>query len=292
MNRFDFPEGIRRVTASIGGESLLILGSEKTVVYDCGMAFSGDELVKNIETELAGRTLDYVLLSHTHYDHIGGLSYIKKRWPDAIVCGAEYAKHIFERPGAIVRIKSLSESARDELSDSKEDILVENLRVDRVLKEGDTINIGSESIVTLETPGHTDCSLTFVIEPRGIMLASETTGALESSDYIHVAVLKSYQESLSSCEKCKNYGIKYLISPHYGYVAPKKINDYWKMFKQRVEEERSFVEALYKEKFTKEAILEKFIKKYFNAIGSGQQPKEAFIANAVNVIDVAIKELR
>ncbi len=38
-NRFDFPENIVRVTAGNGGEALLILGSEKTVLVDCGMAY-------------------------------------------------------------------------------------------------------------------------------------------------------------------------------------------------------------------------------------------------------------
>ncbi|MEG0157720.1 MAG: hypothetical protein RR661_08725, partial [Anaerovoracaceae bacterium] len=40
-NRLDFPEGIVRVTAGFGGESLLILGEEKTALYDCGMAYCG-----------------------------------------------------------------------------------------------------------------------------------------------------------------------------------------------------------------------------------------------------------
>ena len=46
-----------RVTAGHGGEVLLILGEEKTALYDCGMAYCHDRLIKNIEEQLrkAGR---------------------------------------------------------------------------------------------------------------------------------------------------------------------------------------------------------------------------------------------
>ncbi len=70
-----YPPPVYRVTGGMGGEALLILGSEKTALYDGGMACFADRLIENMETimESEERTLDYVLLSHTHYDHIGGL---------------------------------------------------------------------------------------------------------------------------------------------------------------------------------------------------------------------------
>lgn len=38
-DRFDFPEGIYRVTAGMGGESLLISGEKYVALYDTGMAY-------------------------------------------------------------------------------------------------------------------------------------------------------------------------------------------------------------------------------------------------------------
>ena len=41
FDRFSFPADVQRVTAGYGGEALLVYGSEKTALIDCGMAYCG-----------------------------------------------------------------------------------------------------------------------------------------------------------------------------------------------------------------------------------------------------------
>lgn len=79
QDRFGFPEYLARVTSGFGGETFLIFGSEKTALYDCGMAYAANGTIYNIHRELRSHgksKLDFILLSHTHYDHIGALPYI------------------------------------------------------------------------------------------------------------------------------------------------------------------------------------------------------------------------
>ena len=104
--------GLCRVTGGPGGEVLLLGGRDKTAVYDAGMAFSGDALVENIRHALSGRPLDYVLLSHTHYDHVGGVAALRRAWPDLTVLGSAYGQSVLRRPGAQATIRRLSEVAR------------------------------------------------------------------------------------------------------------------------------------------------------------------------------------
>ena len=59
-------DNLKRVTGGLGGESFLYLGKEKTVLHDLGMACFQEELIENIEKALEGRSLDYILCSHTH----------------------------------------------------------------------------------------------------------------------------------------------------------------------------------------------------------------------------------
>ena len=59
------PKPLVRVTGGKGGEAVLIVGSEKTALHDCGMACFSEELISNIEKALQERPLDYVCLLYT-----------------------------------------------------------------------------------------------------------------------------------------------------------------------------------------------------------------------------------
>ena len=148
---------------------------------DCGMAYCGDTLVENIRRELGERPLDYVILSHTHYDHIGGLPYLRKAWPELISFGAEYGKKVLEKESALKQIEIMSKSAWKLYAEQSEKldrpaVLMEGLLIDRVVCEKDIISIGDKEIEIYETPGHTNCSLTFLLKPDGILFPSETVG--------------------------------------------------------------------------------------------------------------------
>jgi len=303
-DRFAMPEGIVRVTAGHGGEAFLIFGSEKTVLFDCGMAYCGEKTVKNIKAALAlhnasyqdktgvigDRTIDYVILSHTHYDHVGALPNIRQQWPDAIIFGAAHAKAVFEKPGAIKMMKQLGEEASVQYSDGNDEILTKGLAVDQIISDGDEIPLGIEKIIVLETRGHTNCSLTFVLEPASIMFTSESTGVLAKSDLMHVAILKSYSDSIASLEKCRNYNPKHIISPHFGIVPEFFKDRYWSLFLECAEAKKEFICNLHQRGFSSEEILERYIDHNWLDKQANEQPKAAFTINTVNMIKVVLKE--
>lgn len=291
-DRFGFPEGIKRVTAGHGGEAILICGSEKTALLDCGMAYCGDLLVKNLRQALEGRSLDYILLSHSHYDHIGALPYVKGAFPKALVCGAAKARSVLGRPGARRLMKDLGENARDKYEPgSRVEITTEGMEVEQVIKEGDRICLGKEEFRVLETGGHTDCSLTFVLEPLGMMFASESTGILEKIDYVHTPILKSYEDAMKSYDKCRSYGAKYLVLPHFGLLPEDYNQTYWDFFQKEVENKRKYLRSLRDEGLTEEEILDRYAEKYWDPIKEQEQPYEAFMINSENIVKVLLASL-
>jgi 7,8-dihydropterin-6-yl-methyl-4-(beta-D-ribofuranosyl)aminobenzene 5'-phosphate synthase len=62
------------------GFSCLVEGLEKTILFDVGG--DGSVLLRNMEKlKIAPREIDVVILSHIHYDHIGGLSDFLRKNP-------------------------------------------------------------------------------------------------------------------------------------------------------------------------------------------------------------------
>ena len=63
----------------------------------------------------------------------------------------------------------------------------------------------------LETPGHTNCSVSYGLEPQRILFLSESTGVIESEISVISSTLKSFQDTMDSVEKCKAYHASQLV---------------------------------------------------------------------------------
>ncbi len=52
-----------------GGDGFLLVTPEKAALIDGSFAFTAPKMINTIKGILKDRPLDYVLLTHTHYDH-------------------------------------------------------------------------------------------------------------------------------------------------------------------------------------------------------------------------------
>lgn len=288
-NRFDFPCNIIRVTAGHGGESLLICGSEKNALLDCGMAYCAEETAANI----AARTdrLDYILLSHSHYDHIGALPCIREHFPDAAVCGSSKCRAILQKESARELMKSLGTAARDLYApDSGREISVDGLAVDIVLNDGDSITLGDETITAYETKGHTDCSMTYFLEPARLLFTSESTGILEYDDYVHTPILKNFSDAFASLEKCRSIKADRICLPHYGMLPPELNEKFFDMFEEECFSKIQFVKEMQAEGSSEEQMFEKYIDRYWKPYKLQEQPFEAFAINSRHILGALCRE--
>ena len=269
------------VTSGKGSSTaFLVLGKDKTALIDCGMAYSASNLISNIQQALHnGRKLDYILLSHSHYDHVGSVPYLRKVWPDVKVLAAEYAQNIFTKRSALKTIKELGNQAAlyfgaGSLIDYDDNLM----KVDYKISEGDLLDLGGISITILETPGHTKCSLSFLVNNE-IIFACETTGVINKSGKIYPAFITSYKDTINSINKCREANAPFIVSPHFGFVSKSETLNYWEKCFQAANESRDFVLKLFTAGFDEDKIFEKFQNNFQDEVIKSLQPGNAFEIN-------------
>ena len=292
-DRFDVPEPIYRVTGGQGGESYLIVGSEKTALFDCGMACWNRELISNIHEILdpLGKTLDYVLMSHTHYDHIGALPYLIKEWPEVKVCGAEKAVKVFTSEPALKTMRELGDNAADLYGADSGPVTTDGLRIDIVLKDSDVTDLGDIRAVFYEAKGHTDCSASYMIEPMKVLFLSESVGQYEGPGRMDISVLKSFRQSFETAERMSALGAKRIVSMHYGFI-PEYYND--KYFEEYINEakwERELIVKCIKKGFSDDKISDIHDIFYWEEGLRAAHPYDAYHLNTMITIKLVRKEM-
>lgn len=280
---------IMDVTGGQGGNAFLILGEEKTALIDCGMAYCASNLISNIKRILNGKVLNDILISHSHYDHVGAVPYLKQEWPHSRVLGAEYAQRILNKPSALNTIRGLSLQAAKiyAIGDLKEydDNL---LKVDNVIGDGDILDLGDLRIQVIETPGHTKCSLSFLVNET--LFASESTGYMSKSGKIYPAFLTNCSETIDSIHICQKIKPRFIISPHYGLVNESDTPYYWRKCILAVQETREFILHLSEQGYKEERILTKYEKIFRDEQSRLEQPAFAFKLNTQSMIKAVLRE--
>lgn len=111
----------------------------------------GDEGSKIADViDSLGIKLEYILLTHGHFDHVGAVEYIADKYNVPF-----YISEVDEKWSE--KVPSLFGKLR---------------KADGYLKDGDSIAFGDNNIKVIETPGHTEGGLCFLIDD--ILLTGDT----------------------------------------------------------------------------------------------------------------------
>ena len=141
----------------------LLVGSERTALIDTGTGFAVDATIDSLKKHLGGRKLDIVILTHRHYDHVGGLRGIIREFSPVLYAGPEDAA-------------PLREGDSESTLGTKFGGSIDPMEVIDFC-EGDRIDLGGHVLRSIYTPGHTIGS---------ICVLDEVTGSLFSGDTVFV----------------------------------------------------------------------------------------------------------
>lgn len=218
------------VSGSDHGNAFLVCGS-KNFLFDAGMAWCGAKMVERVKEQLKGGKLDYVFLTHSHYDHISGIPYIREEWPDVMAVTAPHGKIVMEKESARRVMREMNEAAARVYGLSAPVYDEKGLRADLALEDGQTVDLNEWHVTAIAAPGHTRDCLAYWIKRDGcretMMVCCETAGVYVDEIGFTPCFLVGFQMSLDSIEKMQQVGADILIGPHYGILDQERIPDIW-----------------------------------------------------------------
>jgi glyoxylase-like metal-dependent hydrolase (beta-lactamase superfamily II) len=204
-----------------------LIHGQKNILIDCSILAKGPEIGKSLAGILKEDKIDTVLLTHSHYDHCGACTYLQAIHKFNIFA-SKRTKEILQNPKAIEFIDNLNQEFFRILGlDSTIHVTMpENIVA---INEGDRIPVSqSQWLQVYETPGHSRCSLSFLLQPENILFPGDAAGIIEKDGTIKPLFLSSYTQYIESIKKLRTLDAEILALPHNQIIKGSK--NIWKFF--------------------------------------------------------------
>lgn len=182
--------------------------SGKSALVDC------TEATDKMFDFIGNADLEYILLTHGHFDHIIGARAVKEKYGAKVVISAP------DEP--------MLSSGKLSLA-SFMDAPQNNVKSDIVVSDGDVINLGSLEIKVVSTPGHTKGSVCYLAE--NAMFSGDTLFYMSCGRTDFPS--GSSDEMLTSLKKLKNLDGNYTVYTGHDNITDldfeRKNNPYMKL---------------------------------------------------------------
>jgi hydroxyacylglutathione hydrolase len=196
------------------GNSFLIASNKLNVLVDTGMQFSLNQLIGNIKSLKLNRDkIDYLVLTHTHFDHCRNAATIKHDFNCKIVVGQDESgyteKGYTPLPKGAYKITNLLSKIGTKIgkkwfgySPFTADILVDN----------ELFLTADNQIRLIQTKGHSEGSISIIIENEVAIVGDSMIGFFGNS--IFPPFTDDKQETVRSWGKLLQTGCELFLSGH------------------------------------------------------------------------------
>ncbi len=204
--------------------SHLLCFGEVAAVVDAGIAAYANQLSDSLSTVLnEDLPLKYILLTHAHFDHIGGVPALRRRFPGIEVVGSPLSVEVLREPGRLEEIFEKNQRYALSLGVPWEEDLESfkaGLWVDKILSEGDSIPLGADvDVKVVNCPGHTVDTTGYLVRPDAALAAAEAVGGYNGREKLAPCFLQDLEVYVSTLDKLLTLDLKVLLLPHAGALS-------------------------------------------------------------------------
>ncbi len=268
-------------------------GETTSVFFDPGVSAYGPFYLQQIQSRINDSRNLIVALTHSHFDHAGAASYLRRTLPGMRIAASPKAAAVFQRPNAIETINRLNREYETEMSDEigDEDVRFTGVAVDLLLVNGDVIDLGGgRNIRVLSTPGHTNDSLSFYFPHCGAVVTGEAAGVFEDG-FLHTPYLTGYTDYLASIDAIQALQPRALCIAHNGILTGGDVSRFLDGIRKEARRYRTMIETYLDEHNGDTArVIERITAEEYDTRPNNVQKRGPFILNLTAKVKTVQKE--
>jgi glyoxylase-like metal-dependent hydrolase (beta-lactamase superfamily II) len=202
-----FQVGGSGITSPEDGAIYLIIFGDEAALVDAGCGNEPERLFMNIQQcGVMPTQIKYLLITHCHYDHVGGIEGIREQTGCRVMAHEMDARYLERGDGTATAAKWYGASIHPVKIDEK------------ISGNQQAIELGGREIKALHTPGHSPGSMVYLMESEGltVLFGQDVHGPLDRSLHSNRA---DYVKSLNQLLALE---ADILCEGHFGIIKGKK----------------------------------------------------------------------
>lgn len=207
-----------------------VLTGRQNILFDAGISAMGPVYLDELSKLLGDpERLDILLITHAHFDHIGGAAYLKEKIPSLRIGASPKIRDVLNRPKVIQKIQNILKEYDNIYTNGNidEEAVFKPFKIDIDLADGMEFALGDDITVrAIETPGHTPDCFCFYIPHAAALVSGEALGMPDPEMNILPEFLSSYEDYMASLEKMAKLDVNMILLPHGAVLTDEHASGY------------------------------------------------------------------
>ena len=207
------------------GEELFptyLLKGERCALLELGASGSVISVERHLEQlEIDKGQVEHLVVQHAHWDHVCGLPYFLRLFPNATVLGSSKARKVLGKPKIVNQFRENDErwclrlKENGTLKALPPFLSYDRMNIDVVVEDGQTFELGGVPARFLSTEGHSSCSLSVHLPTERAVLVSDAIGFyLPDVDGFLPMFFQSVDNTLASIDRVMEVDVDILAYGH------------------------------------------------------------------------------
>ncbi|MCI0470268.1 MAG: MBL fold metallo-hydrolase [Candidatus Aminicenantes bacterium] len=199
---------------------LYIIKGEKNFLIDSGITAKAKKYYKTIAETFPNLEINTLLLTHSHFDHVGAASFLQDIY-NFNIAGSHETVELLKNPDMIDMIDYQNQELKELFADHST-VKCEPLKKLAGLGNGDKLEVSPGIFIeAIACPGHSSCSLSFLLHPDMVLFTGDSAGMMEKNGEKRAIFFSGFKEYENTLLKLAALEPHILAFAHARYIKGK-----------------------------------------------------------------------